>query len=372
MQIEHNIKEETSQSPEELVKGLTGFLGGIDYSHVIKLQRYAAINNCIVGIRPVESLAGSLIRDGYPTKSLDIKGKSSNWGPQAGFICENQLFSKLEGTSGLEIEYFNQKVQDCINARYATSIPLKITRGRLQELMGERLIMRNSNSPNSNDYISKRPSGNEYSFKLVPVDSNKKQEEQYLKVLYKNKPIKVLAPNEQSKPLTADYDLLLIGVHIADYGVNDRIIKHDKNAGIYPSYCDNNMKNQEKQPDMGVVTRRIIKIINEINVLIAGNNPNLIHHGADTENPYTDPATNYPAIFVLPKNIAPFNMVCVIQNDDELFHLIQKMRDEHYYTNVNPSWPSRFAKIRNQTYTDARNLFKRVPSLPSFLMKNRK
>ncbi|MDX7988159.1 hypothetical protein FE392_12590 [Xenorhabdus sp. 12] len=370
MQTEHNAKEEISQSPNELIAGLASFLGGIDYNHVIILQRYAAASNCIIGIRPVESLAGSLIRDGYPTKSLDIKGKSSTWGPQAGFICEDQSFSKLEGSPSAITKEFTQKVKDCINAGYATSIPLEITSKRLQELMNQNIIKKDCNSQNVNAYFSMREDKRKYSFELVPSNSSQTQEEQYFKVLHKNAPIKVLAPNKQSKPLTADYDLLLVGVHIADYGENDKIIKHDKNAGIHPSCSESNLKNYEKQPDMGVVTRRIMKIINDINVLIAENN--LIHHGADTENPFTDPTTNYPAIFVLPKYIAPFNVVCAIKNDDELFDLIQKMRNEDYYTNINPNWPSRFTRIRKQAFTDAINFFKKTPSLPSFLMKNRK
>ncbi|MBM7074213.1 hypothetical protein JQC92_19645 [Shewanella sp. 202IG2-18] len=63
---------------------------GIVPNHKQALLQTASENNCIVMVRPVNKLSTDLIAEGYATKDLHVKGKSSDWGPQAGFICCDQ------------------------------------------------------------------------------------------------------------------------------------------------------------------------------------------------------------------------------------------------------------------------------------------
>ncbi|AOM40339.1 anthrax toxin-like adenylyl cyclase domain-containing protein [Xenorhabdus hominickii] len=86
------------KTPEELVKQLKYKIGGIQPNHLVELQKYSSEQQCIIGFRSVENVAGDWIAAGYPTKSFHIKGKSSSWGPQAGFIPVEQKYSKVQGS----------------------------------------------------------------------------------------------------------------------------------------------------------------------------------------------------------------------------------------------------------------------------------
>ena len=81
---------------------------GIVPAHKDQIIQTAFQNNCIIMVRPVNRLSTSLIAEGYATKDLHVKGKSSNWGPQSGFICCDQKFSKLFQKDSHEIEKFKE------------------------------------------------------------------------------------------------------------------------------------------------------------------------------------------------------------------------------------------------------------------------
>ncbi|WP_233203122.1 CyaA/EF/ExoY family adenylyl cyclase toxin [Chitinimonas sp. BJB300] len=96
---------------------------GILTHHLESLQQVAHTHNCIIGIRPVDKMATGLIEENHPTKGFHIKGKSASWGPQAGLICVDQRYSKLENTPN-QIEKFSHQTQQCIKEGYAVSVPL--------------------------------------------------------------------------------------------------------------------------------------------------------------------------------------------------------------------------------------------------------
>lgn len=99
---------------------------GIVSSHLLPLQKVAAQTNSIIGIRPVENVATGLIEAGHPTKDFHIKGKSANWGPQAGLICTDQAFSKLEkfkDDAPEKVTNANKQIQACISDGHAVATP---------------------------------------------------------------------------------------------------------------------------------------------------------------------------------------------------------------------------------------------------------
>ncbi|EPE2434472.1 type III secretion system adenylate cyclase effector ExoY, partial [Pseudomonas aeruginosa] len=57
---------------------------GVPVEHALRMQAVARQTNTVFGIRPVERIVTTLIEEGFPTKGFSVKGKSSNWGPQAG------------------------------------------------------------------------------------------------------------------------------------------------------------------------------------------------------------------------------------------------------------------------------------------------
>ena len=63
--------------------------------HVDAFREVAQQRNTIVMVRPVNPDATPLIVRGEATKGMNVKGKSSSWGPQKGYIPADQTYSKL-------------------------------------------------------------------------------------------------------------------------------------------------------------------------------------------------------------------------------------------------------------------------------------
>ncbi len=64
-----------------------------------------------------------------------MKGKSSNWGPQAGFICVDQHLSKRENRDTAEIRKLNLAVAKGMDGGAYTQTDLRISQQRLAELV---------------------------------------------------------------------------------------------------------------------------------------------------------------------------------------------------------------------------------------------
>jgi toxin LF subunit len=92
---------------------LCGKEHGMVLDHLQKLADFAEQHNIVFAIRPTNYLATQLIAHGFPTKGIEVKAKSADWGPMAGFIPVHQEFSKLNGNEKA-IEEF---VQDSSSGR---------------------------------------------------------------------------------------------------------------------------------------------------------------------------------------------------------------------------------------------------------------
>lgn len=125
---EHAAREPAMWALAEQIKGKTGIV----FEHLVPFQRYATESNCVIGVRAVDPLATGLISDGHPTKNFLIKGKSASWGPQAGLICADQRFSKLENCGPEKINEYNKQVRECLDAGNAHVGPLIVSRERLE------------------------------------------------------------------------------------------------------------------------------------------------------------------------------------------------------------------------------------------------
>lgn len=185
---------------------------GIPENHMVLLQRIAVEHKSIIAIRPVERHNTTLILAGYPTKSLHIKGKSANWGPQYGFICVDQRFSKLRGRDPQKIHKANDSVQSCMEEGHAESIELHLPPARLSYLIHEGLL-------------TKLGGGERFHLRAEPAQEGdpefvaERQANGDLRILANNQPLHVLAPpllegaaqkGFIQRPLTADYDLLAV------------------------------------------------------------------------------------------------------------------------------------------------------------------
>jgi adenylate cyclase ExoY len=355
---------------------------GIVPEHLVKLQTLAQEKNCIIGIRPVDEMATDLIKDGHPTKGFHIKGKSSDWGPHTSCICVDQGLSKLAGKPDKTVAEYNDQVKTCLSSTqspegevippYAQKVPLEISKSRLDTLIEKGIVYNVKYNVNRDpvELKAKAPTGDEHTFQL----SRNKEPGAYL-VKHNREPIEVLAlPGDNKKPITADYDLLMIAPSLEDFGAQDMLPLHEASHTVYKARIDSYRTSPEnlaaplkelysnpakfyarEDKDIGNASLRIRNMIPEINKHLVGNGEPVVHHSSDTGNPATDMKANFPATFTLPKALRQFAEICVIRNFDELKTLVQVAKDEGYHVPLNPLWEKEITDIRSSSFNDARN-----------------
>ncbi|WP_242069969.1 CyaA/EF/ExoY family adenylyl cyclase toxin, partial [Bacillus cereus] len=84
---------------EEAIAG-----SGLVPSHVENFKKFAKDKQTFLFFRPVNKLSTSLIEKGASTKGIDIHGKSSDWGPMAGYVPVDQDLSKKHGNASAVIK----------------------------------------------------------------------------------------------------------------------------------------------------------------------------------------------------------------------------------------------------------------------------
>ncbi|MFS1538969.1 MAG: anthrax toxin-like adenylyl cyclase domain-containing protein [Candidatus Phlomobacter fragariae] len=122
--------------------------------------------NLIYGIRPISPLTTSLIEEGYPTKPLSIKVKTADWGPQAGFICVDQNFSKLVGQPE-RVKKYNALINKNIENGEAVSVPLIITRDSINELIELACLKLSQSRADKMILLASAPTGQDYQFEAI-------------------------------------------------------------------------------------------------------------------------------------------------------------------------------------------------------------
>lgn len=340
---------------------LTGLVPG----HLPKLQSVAEKTGYIIAFRPVDRLATQLIEEGYPTKNFHIKGKSSSWGPMAGFIPVNQAFSKLEGRSD-RVDKSNRLVQSCLAEGHANSGPLVISKTRLVGLKNLGVI--DLSLPNATGIINitaRGKSDQDYLFTAVPDNRGS-----YM-VQHQGKPVMVLCQPSSSKPLTADYDLMLVAPPLAQYGQQDRLslpdISHQvfrqrmnsypnipSNVGLLNEWINPQTFYQRGHQDLGNVSQRMTELIPHLNSAL-GCTPGLelVHHGMDAASPAADPLANYPVTLFLPHALADLPRILLATDSQSLRHVVLAAKDAGFHVPLNPLWEENLKTVRRTSFTDA-------------------
>ena len=91
----------------------------------------AAARNEIIMFRDTGAWSRPYIAKGHPTKPFHVKGKSSDWGPQAGLVPYNSEYSKAFDPKAVKKGIEENKKS--INGNYARPIPLFVTEEFLQK-----------------------------------------------------------------------------------------------------------------------------------------------------------------------------------------------------------------------------------------------
>jgi pimeloyl-ACP methyl ester carboxylesterase len=327
---------------------------GMVASHATQYARIADQEDVVVMVRPVNPDATTLISGGAATKEMDVKPKSSNWGPQRGYLPFKQRYSKLwKIFKGKErddkIQDYDIKAMENITSGITLKRQLSVTVCHKEFLVFiDQGKIEGPTDNNAEDEVV-----------LVPV-SNQMEVCHWGSTYDPSKPIKNCEPRtndhqlvpfevmatprkfeEDGKTprfLTADYDLLMVGF----------------NEGEDLEY--NPPTNIPLKPGVGQITDEQEALVAKLNQAVEDyteyTGGELTHHGPENQfgkSPYVD----YPITVFMPDDVengffnGPKGKVLSIDmgpngfRDIHLKRFINRMREKGYdlYDNTDaPGW----------------------------------
>ncbi|MGU3443624.1 anthrax toxin-like adenylyl cyclase domain-containing protein, partial [Bacillus cereus] len=334
-------------------KGGAVDLSGLVPSHVEKFKDVAKEKQTYILFRPVNKLSTSLIAHGAATKGMNVHGKSSDWGPMAGYIPFDADLSKKSGNQN-DVEKGNDDNKHSIadNKGIIEKTQLKISTERIQELKSEG-IFKNINSENGYDtFVLSKDTVYEFrreqaTGKVEYKTKDGAKLEDWRTVIKEWKPVEVMAKiiDSEKNPLTADYDMFGLAPTLAM--IKERIVKEDKEAwetamnqaqpldtfkGITELLIKYGL-NREADPEKGKLTqwqREMIDALNKAATDAGYTGGTVVNHGTEQDN------TEFPEqdkeIFI----VTPDGKEILIQDWDDLQKFIQKNITEQgllYYFN---------------------------------------
>jgi hypothetical protein len=276
---------------------------GIVPSHARAMAHVADEQNTIFIMRPVNPDGTDLISQHAATKGMDIKPKSSNWGPQKGFLPVQQRYSKIwkvyEGEKRDEVIHkYDSLAQKNITDGIATGRPLTVQacNGAFNVAI-DLAKMTGPGDAKAEDEVV-----------LIPVADPTKvcywgeefsadeiiNECEDLGPQHQLVPLLVMASLEELEEdgltprfLTADYDMLMTGFYFGP-GIGD------PQPPVIPF-----------RPKVGQITAEQEILVDELNEAVASTGykgGKVIHHGPENQfshSPYID----YPLTVFAPDNI---------------------------------------------------------------------
>lgn len=308
-------------------KGLTDILAckqsGMPGLHMLAIQLVANTYNVVIGVRPVNKYAVALIEAGYPTKPYVVKNHSIKKRPSvlAGLIAISPEYSQIE-----ESEF--QTHVDQLQSAFAHDKDLRkthcvLSEERIHELktfFGDAIQIQFLSEKNEYSISWKRQE------KTITVCAKKNNaDDDYTIHDDKGELLQVLGKvivnqyGEKSvKPVTADYDLLV----------------------ICPTYSAlDSQKN---------FSREIIAAINAqiatIDMSRKGVNLETVQHNTEFENPFPlDPADNLPCLIFLPYPLGftefARETIIMIETRQELREIFEIIHQKNYYWAPHTSYP---------------------------------
>ncbi|MBX3709714.1 MAG: hypothetical protein KIT56_09630 [Gammaproteobacteria bacterium] len=344
---------------------------GMPALHMHAIRQAAESYNTVIGIRTVSKYARTFIEDGYPTKPFAVKNKSSNTGIAAGLIAINPAYcqvplSKYKEYTKLLDNAFQK--DPCLQ-----SIPCILPENRfneLQQLLGNNITIQKI--LNQNIYIidwKKEETQIRVTARKIGSSSD------YLIFDKNNQPLLVLGKtilddqnNQIIKPITADYDLLVICPPYSDLNLSGK----DKTP--FPTYgCPRHMydllkastlpnyigpKEDTKGGNWSQRTREMITILNKniaaLDEKRKDKNNKIIHHNSEFHNPFANELIkNLPCLIVLPHTMSLSTMqqhgvsskhlssvqFILIETIDELKKLHDILYQKGYYWPEHANYP---------------------------------
>lgn len=325
---------------------------GMQPAHARAFARIADEQNVIIMTRPVNPDGTPLIGNDAATKSMDIKPKSGNWGPQKGYLPIEQRYSKLTKMfSGMEREqkiseytakaYANiddglaqaraLQVEAC-NGWFNVMIDLNKKMGEMDEKAEDEIVLMPLDDPSKVCFWGKEFHSYEYILDCKSLSSE-----------FNLVPLEVMASPTEIEPetdlgryLTADYDLLMVGFYEG------------------PDQGNPNPPVLDFEPGVGQITPQQLGLLDLLNQAVAETGyegGKVVHHGPENQfqnSPYIDyPITVFapddiPNGFLQPNGnglILSIEMGPLGFRDINLKQFVNKMRKEGYDLYHNPNAP---------------------------------
>jgi hypothetical protein len=197
--------------------------------------------NEVIIFRSTGPWAKRWIDRGYPTKNFHVKGKSSDWGPQAGFVPYLGMYSKV-GHDPVKAQAGTQANDRGISEGYAATAQLELTRLELDTQLNRPeekpprtalFDIRRTGSNPRNLHLYARRSGDKKEFvfravldtathryKIFVYDEQDTKGNRAKLERATPKPLLVMTSSEagaMNKPMTGDYDLMSVCPTWRDY-----------------------------------------------------------------------------------------------------------------------------------------------------------
>ncbi|HEV2135643.1 MAG TPA: anthrax toxin-like adenylyl cyclase domain-containing protein [Terracidiphilus sp.] len=395
---------------------------GMKKDDMLAAARVADRLNEVIIFRSTGPWSRRWIELGYPTKNFHVKGKSSDWGPQAGFVPYNGVYSKV-GSDPVKAQKGTQANDHGIHDHFAATTQLTLTKQEIdkqandpEEAPPRKAIDRVLPVAGGDDLIlfAKRTGDNkEFAFRAV---FNKAANAYRIEVLderlgtnfYKllekrGTPLLVMTSSEagaNNRPMTGDYDLMAVCPTWNDYGSMTRaeVSKPGLNftgKGVQPGQAFSGLvpgnngslgsrldkvldmttttaakkagtspglnaagqlkaKGADEHPDMGNLTPRILRCINELNAEMGGDTPfRRVHHnaeshrnamfgaltGAEMQRGEGLPLTVFqPGRLSHGTAVAEYQNVCTLESLDEFKTYAFRLSQAEYYVPRNWTW----------------------------------
>lgn len=362
---------------------------GMTVSDIKATQRIAKQRNEIIIFRNTGCWSRPHIEWEHPTKPFAIKGKSSDWGPHAGFVPYEGEFSKEFTTAGMQLS--TQRNEEALRRGAGIRVPTYI---RAKLIHTYFLKVRSSESRRAVDRIETPRPGVMYFFCTKPGSAAQNIPARQYVFMAKEiaagvyelftlptsavgLPVNLIKHEERdARPLlsmsvpgsclalTGDYDLFAICPSWGAYGnrdvkmdrtLDDAIIARsvarteqkalagDPVAARSKRILDRLRENDREDPHMGNVTPRIREAVIQLQAAMGGKHPR-VHHNAESGRPFAPPASDgFPLTVIQPHNRIPnctFDsaMICDVNSLRRYFSYLYH---GGYYPPRNQSWGMR-------------------------------
>jgi hypothetical protein len=275
---------------------------------------------------------------GYPTKNFHVKGKSSDWGPQAGFVPYQGIYSKVGANESKAAD--GTKANDKgLDHHFASKTQLMLTRAEIQMQLTEAcerpartaiqrienalgavngdLLLWASRSGDGRVFVFRAVKGRGDRFAIAAVKNASPGDTIGSLSNKPHEPLEVMTSSEvgaDNRPMTGDYDLMAVCPRWGNLGSRsvaeirkgavsfsgkegqrgqsfpagtnlDKPLTMKTNTGQIGQRRADIFKagDTEEHPDMGNITPRILRAVNTLNQLMGGDGPfRRVHHNAES------------------------------------------------------------------------------------------